>query len=134
MPLTQNWYGSSVRKTTRSESSGRRIWRPATRAVVVAQEERRLVGQGVEPLDRVVELRRRAAREAARGQIAAAAVDVLPTEPPVDGNPLLDYTGDNLMVTPHIAWATREARQNAVDELTANVAAFLRGEERNRVV
>ena len=70
----------------------------------------------------------------AGGQIAAAAVDVLPTEPPVDGNPLLDYTGDNLMVTPHIAWATREARQNAVDELTANVAAFLRGEERNRVV
>lgn len=68
------------------------------------------------------------------GQIAAAAVDVLPTEPPVDGNPLLDYTGDNLMVTPHIAWATREARQNAVDELTANVAAFLRGEKRNRVV
>ncbi len=68
------------------------------------------------------------------GVIGAAAVDVLPLEPPVDGDPLLDYKGDNLMVTPHIAWATNEARQNAIDELVENVAAFLRGERRNRVV
>lgn len=68
------------------------------------------------------------------GDIAAAAIDVLPKEPPVDGDPLLDYAGDNLMVTPHIAWATLEARQAALDELTANVAAFLDGKERNRVV
>lgn len=68
------------------------------------------------------------------GEIAGAAVDVLPNEPPVDGDPLLDYVGDNLIITPHIAWATREARQNAVDELTANVRAFLEGRERNRVV
>ena len=67
-------------------------------------------------------------------EIAAAAVDVLPKEPPVDGDPLLDYAGDNLMVTPHIAWGTLEARQSAVDELTANIAAFLEGRERNRVV
>ena len=69
-----------------------------------------------------------------KGEIAAAAVDVLPTEPPVDGDPLLDYAGDNLMVTPHIAWGTLEARQAAIDELTANIAAFLDGRERNRVV
>jgi len=68
------------------------------------------------------------------GEIAAAAVDVLPTEPPVDGDPLLDYAGDNLMVTPHIAWGTLEARQAAIDELTANIAAFLEGRDRNRVV
>ena len=68
------------------------------------------------------------------GEIAAAAIDVLPQEPPVDGNPLLDYEGDNLLMTPHIAWATVEARQNAVNELAANVRAFLDGEERNRVV
>ena len=68
------------------------------------------------------------------GEIAAAAVDVLPTEPPVEGDPLLDYAGDNLMVTPHIAWGTLEARQAAVDELTANIAAFLEGRDRNRVV
>jgi glycerate dehydrogenase len=68
------------------------------------------------------------------GDIAAAAIDVLPQEPPADGNPLLDYEGDNLMVTPHIAWGTLTARQNAIDELTANIRAFLDGRERNRVV
>lgn len=68
------------------------------------------------------------------GRIAAAAVDVLPQEPPVDGDPLLDYEGDNLIVTPHIAWATSEARQNAIDELAANVRAFIKGDSRNRVV
>jgi glycerate dehydrogenase len=68
------------------------------------------------------------------GAIAAAAIDVLADEPPVDGSPLLDYTGDNLIVTPHIAWASDIARQEAVDELAANIAAFLNGEERNRVV
>ena len=70
----------------------------------------------------------------ANGEIAAAAVDVLPNEPPVDGDPLLDYGGDNLIATPHIAWATDEARQNAIDELAANTRAFLGGVERNRVV
>ena len=68
------------------------------------------------------------------GEIAGAAVDVLPKEPPTDGDPLLDYDGDNLLITPHIAWGTLTARQAAVDELTANVAAFLNGEERCRVV
>ena len=68
------------------------------------------------------------------GEIAAAAIDVLPKEPPVDGDPLLDYEGDNLMVTPHIAWGTLRARQRAIDELTENIAAFLDGRERNRVV
>jgi len=68
------------------------------------------------------------------GEIAGAAVDVLPKEPPTDGDPLLDYDGGNLLITPHIAWGTLTARQVAVDELTANVAAFLNGEERCRVV
>ncbi len=68
------------------------------------------------------------------GEIGGAAVDVLPKEPPVDGDPLLDYRGDNLIVTPHIAWATDRARQAAIDELAANLAAFQAGEKRNRVV
>ncbi len=68
------------------------------------------------------------------GTIAAAAVDVLPQEPPVSGDPLLDYDGANLIVTPHIAWATREARQAAIDELVANIAAFIEGRKRNRIV
>jgi glycerate dehydrogenase len=67
------------------------------------------------------------------GTIAAAAIDVLSVEPPVDGDPLLDYDGSNLLVTPHIAWASLEARQNAVREVAANASAFLCGEQRNRV-
>ena len=68
------------------------------------------------------------------GDIAAAALDVLPQEPPVEGDPLLDYDGPNLMMSPHIAWASNEARQAAVDQLTACMVAFLAGEELNRVV
>ncbi len=68
------------------------------------------------------------------GAIAAAAIDVLPQEPPIDGDPLLDYQGDNLIITPHIAWGTVEARQNAINEVAANVRAFIAGVERNRVV
>ena len=68
------------------------------------------------------------------GDIAAAAIDVLPKEPPVDGDPLLDYDGSNLIVTPHIAWATSAARQAAIDELTRNIDAFQQGLTRNRVV
>ncbi|HSD69556.1 MAG TPA: D-2-hydroxyacid dehydrogenase [Woeseiaceae bacterium] len=69
-----------------------------------------------------------------RKQIAAAGIDVLPKEPPSDGDPLIDYAAPNLLVTPHIAWATVEARQNAINELAANIHAFQRGEKRNRVV
>ena len=69
-----------------------------------------------------------------KGPMAAAAIDVLSEEPPVNGDPLLDYRGDNLLLTPHIAWATFEARQNAIGELAANVQAFLAGAERNRLV
>ena len=68
------------------------------------------------------------------GEIAAAAVDVLPEEPPINGDPLLDYDGDNLLVTPHIAWSTDRARQESIIELAANIGAFLKGEKRNRMV
>ncbi len=68
------------------------------------------------------------------GHLAGAAIDVLSQEPPVDGDALLDYAGENLLVTPHIAWGSDRARQNAIDELAANAAAFLAGRDRNRVV
>lgn len=68
------------------------------------------------------------------GQIGGAAIDVLPQEPPKDGNPLLDPTLPNLIITPHVAWAAREARQRCLDEVAANVTDFLRGGDRNRVV
>ncbi len=65
--------------------------------------------------------------------IAAAAIDVLPVEPPKNGDPLLDYDGDNLVVTPHIAWGSTEARQAAIDQLAENAEAFLNGTPRNQV-
>ena len=67
------------------------------------------------------------------GRLGGAAIDVLPQEPPVDGNPLLAGDIPNLIVTPHIAWAARESRQRCIDEMAANVQAFRRGERRNRV-
>jgi len=68
------------------------------------------------------------------GRLGGAAIDVLAQEPPVDGNPLLAHDLPNLIVTPHIAWAAREARQRCLDEMAANVADFLRGGRRGRVV
>jgi glycerate dehydrogenase len=68
------------------------------------------------------------------GRLGGAAVDVLEEEPPVHGSPLLAPDLANLIATPHTAWAAREARQRAIDELAANVTAFFAGERRNRVV
>ena len=66
--------------------------------------------------------------------IGGAGIDVLSEEPPVNGNVLLDADLPNLIVTPHIAWATREARQRAINEMAANVADFLDGGRRNSVI
>jgi len=66
--------------------------------------------------------------------IAGAGIDVLAQEPPVDGNPLIETALPNLIVTPHIAWAAREARQRALDAVVANIRAFLQGGRENRVV
>lgn len=68
------------------------------------------------------------------GQLGGAAIDVLPQEPPIDGNPLLEPGIPNLIVTPHVAWAAREARQRCLDEMALNVEDFLRGGHRGRVV
>jgi glycerate dehydrogenase len=68
------------------------------------------------------------------GKLGGAAIDVLPQEPPIDGNPLVDPSIPNLILTPHIAWAAREARQRCLDEVAANIAEFLKGGSRNRVV
>jgi glycerate dehydrogenase len=68
------------------------------------------------------------------GRLGGAGIDVLPQEPPVDGHPLLAGDVPNLIVTPHIAWAAREARQRCIDEMAANVEDFRRGGRRGRVV
>jgi len=72
---------------------------------------------------------------ALRGRrLGGAAIDVVEQEPPVDGNPLLAPDIPNLIVTPHTAWAARESRQRALDELERNVRDFLGGGRRGRVV
>jgi glycerate dehydrogenase len=63
------------------------------------------------------------------GAIGGAGIDVLSTEPPRGGNPLLEPDIPNLIVTPHVAWASREARQRVIEE----IAAFSAGIARNRV-
>ncbi len=68
------------------------------------------------------------------GSLGGAGVDVLMTEPPVEGNPLLDPEIPNLIVTPHIAWASREARQRLVDGVAQNIRAFVDGKPRSRIV
>lgn len=67
-------------------------------------------------------------------RIAGAGFDVLSVEPPVDGNPLLDLDLPNFLLTPHVAWSSREAMQALANQLLDNIEAFVRGEERNRVV
>jgi glycerate dehydrogenase len=74
------------------------------------------------------------ARALVEGRIAGAGFDVLSAEPPVAGNPLLDLNLPNLILTPHVAWASDSAMQTLADQLIANMEAFVAGEERNRVV
>jgi glycerate dehydrogenase len=63
------------------------------------------------------------------GRLAGAALDVLSVEPPAENNPLLGAR--NCLVTPHIAWATREARSRLMDLAIANISAFLAGNPQN---
>ena len=60
-------------------------------------------------------------------KIAGAAIDVLSMEPPRDSNPLLEAKLPNLIITPHIAWASKEARQRIIDQTVENIQAFEAG-------
>jgi glycerate dehydrogenase len=68
------------------------------------------------------------------GRLGGAGIDVLTQEPPPPGEPLLDSQIPNLLMTPHIAWAAREARQRCIDEMAANIRDFRGGGRRGRVV
>jgi glycerate dehydrogenase len=65
--------------------------------------------------------------------IGGAGIDVLSIEPPKQGNILLDLRLPNLIVTPHIAWASREAMQILADQLIDNIDAFAAGSPQNVV-
>lgn len=69
-----------------------------------------------------------------QGIIAGAGLDVLTKEPMEADNPLgriKDST--KILITPHMAWASVEARQRCCDEVYRNIEAFIKGEERNRL-
>lgn len=68
------------------------------------------------------------------GHLGGAATDVLSEEPPVNGNPLLALDIPRLIVTPHSAWGSREARQRIVEQLAENAHAFYAGQPLRRVV
>lgn len=62
------------------------------------------------------------------GTIAGAGIDVLSQEPPRNGNPLLAEDIPNLLITPHTAWAGRDARQFAVSQIAENIGNYLDGQ------
>ena len=69
-------------------------------------------------------------------EIAGAGLDVLEKEPPAKDNALINYAQnvENLIITPHIAWASQQARQNLVNQIAENIQAYQIGEARNLVV
>jgi glycerate dehydrogenase len=67
------------------------------------------------------------------GRLGGAGFDVLPNEPPLDDEPLLDPGIPNLILTPHVAFAAHEARQRCLDEMAANIREFAGGRRRSRV-
>lgn len=67
------------------------------------------------------------------GRLGGAGIDVLAEEPPVHGSPLLEPGIPNLILTPHVAWASRASRQRLLDEVAENIRAFQRGNPRNLV-
>lgn len=67
------------------------------------------------------------------GWIAGAGFDVLTTEPPKNGHPLLEVRRSNFILTPHVAWASDGAMQFLADQLIDNIEAWQRGTPQNLV-
>ncbi|WP_279359712.1 D-2-hydroxyacid dehydrogenase [Methylobacterium indicum] len=67
------------------------------------------------------------------GTIGGAGFDVLTSEPPRDDNPLLALDVPNLIITPHVAWASQQAMQILADQLVDNIEAFVAGRPQNVV-
>ncbi len=75
-------------------------------------------------------------RALASGRLGGLGLDVLSSEPPPHGHPLLDAKSawsSRVCITPHVAWGSLEARRRLVAETATNIGAFARAERRNRV-
>jgi len=68
------------------------------------------------------------------GHLGGAGLDVLSIEPPPPNHPLINLQHSNLMITPHSAWTTHEARKRLLQETVINIEAFLKGKTRNCIV
>ncbi|MBA8734691.1 D-2-hydroxyacid dehydrogenase [Chromobacterium violaceum] len=68
------------------------------------------------------------------GQLGGAGFDVLSSEPPSPDNPLLKARLPNLIVTPHVGWASGEAMRRLAAQLVANIEAFVDGRKVNRLI
>ena len=66
------------------------------------------------------------------GQLGGYGADVLSIEPPAATNPLL--SAPNAFITPHMAWATKSARQRIIDIMAENIRSFAAGDLKNSVV
>ena len=62
---------------------------------------------------------------------AFAALDVLKVEPPVEKSPLFDL--DNCIITPHIAWASKQAREKLMDMTVDNIVGYIEGKPLNNL-
>ncbi len=67
-------------------------------------------------------------------EIAGAALDVASVEPIREDNPLLSYKGNNLIITPHSAWASAEAMQRLIDDIGVSIESYRQSESYSRVV
>lgn len=67
------------------------------------------------------------------GHLGGAATDVLTAEPPPEDHILLQKSHSNLIITPHIAWASIESRQRLIDQVAFNISEYLTGRPRNIV-
>lgn len=67
------------------------------------------------------------------GRLEGAGIDVLSQEPPKEGNPLLDLKLPNLIITPHIAWTSRQTQKILAEEVVKNIEAFAAGKPRNLI-
>ena len=75
------------------------------------------------------------ARALQSGRPAGYAADVTEREPPPSNHPFFRKgVREKVLLTPHIAWASRESRQRLIMEVAKNIEAFLKGRRRNRVV